>query len=241
MLRRIYILLMLVLVGAYNCRAAELKDQRLALINARELLFAIHQTPLASALHVRLLSRASNSGLVSSAYSEYSLIWRSHLDDPNANLWRGMAALAFWSTKKSLAPKKANLPENPFEVARTCLAKAYQLMPSSSIANMEYGFFLWQYDNQESKGLALLQRAKQIAFTDPRVHAYLALVYCNRTGNSYNLSTAKDELQIALKIDNSYAFAHRLLSSIYRWSGQRQLSQLEEKKYLSLIPQPKRG
>lgn len=240
--RYIYCLLVLVLTGTGICRA-DVKDPRFAPISSQELQLAIHQTPLTSPLHIRLLSRAQNSGLASLAYKQYSILWQSHPDSPNANLWRGIAALTSWSMQKYLAPKNGDLSEDPFKVARTSLAKAYQMMPSSATANTEYGFFLWQYDYQESKGLDLLKRAKQIAYTDPRVHATLALVYCNpdKRNHSRNLFLARDELQVALKLDNSYAFAHQLLSSVYSQMGQKQLSQVEEKKYLSLIPQPKHG
>ena len=235
MLRRICVLLILTLAGACSCQA-DVKDPRLAPISAKDLQVAIRQTPLTSAAHVKLLSRSKSSGLADLAYKEYSILWRSRPSNPSANLWRGMAALALWRTQKFVAPVEKDLSQNPFNIARSSLSKAYQLRPLSPIANMEYGFFLWQYDNQESKGLELLQKAKRIAFTDPRIHAYLALVCANPSIKSRNLILARDELLIALKLDNSYAFAHDLLSSVYRRLGQKQLSQLEEKKYLSLIP-----
>ena len=235
MLHRICVLLMLTLASTCGS-SANVKDPRLVPISAKDLQIAIRQTPLTSAAHVKFLSRAKSSGLADLAYKEYSTLRRSYPNNPNANLWRGMAALALWRTQKFVAPVEKDLSQNPFNIARSSLSKAYQLRPLSPIANMEYGFFLWQYGNQESKGLELLQKAKRMAFTDPRIHAYLALVYANPSTKSRNLILARDELLIALKLDKSYAFAHDLLSSVYRRLGQKQLSELERKKYLSLVP-----
>lgn len=238
MFRRIYALLTLILFFACNCRAAELKDPRIVPITAAELKTAIRHTPLTSNKHTRLISRAIVSGLARLSYAEYNTLWVSNQENGSTNLWRGMAAMTTWSwyMGKPKGTTKERFPEELFGIARDSLAKAYKLMPLSATANMEYGFFLWQYDYQGAKGLALLKEAKQLAYTDPRAHVYLALVYSNKTGNYYNLGLAKDELQIALKLDNSYATAHSLLSDVYRYMGQKQLAQQEEKKYLSLLP-----
>lgn len=218
--------------------AAQQKDARLLPIKEQQLKQLVQRTPIVSSEHLILLSRARSSRLTGFAYEQYTLLWKNRSKNAHTNLWRGISAPMYWRHSKSATPqKRASRSEDIFIVARACLAKAVELQPNSATANMEYGFFLWQYGNRVDEGLALLRKAALLAPRDPRAHTFLGLVYSNPTGNAYNLQKAEKALKTAIRLDASYAFPHELLASIYRRQGRHQEAQREMQAYRSLLPQ----
>ncbi len=219
--------------------ATILKDNRLATISSPELLKLIPSTPLSSPLHQELLMRASHSHLMDVAYSQYTLLWKKHPNDANANLLRGIAAeyLGSDSMYPELHKYYAKTPQAPlFPTAATCLTKAVKLAPNSAVANREAGFFLWQYGNNLPKGLVLLKKALQLAPNEPRVHTLWGDVYANPGGMEYDLQEAARQLELSVQIDPSYAFTHYLLASVYSRLGQPERAKSEEQTYRSLQP-----
>lgn len=239
MILRIHLVLLAIISLALAGKAAQ-PDRRLMPIQPRELQKSVRQLPLNSSEHVVLLSRARSSNLEKLAYHEYTTVWKTKPQDANANLFRGMSALMFWRSGL-FSPKPTRRDTTVFQVARSCLQKAVTLRPRSSLANMEYGFFLWQFGNDMPNGLSLLNKAVLIAPEDARSHIYLGLVYSNPSGNAYDMQKAEKEVQMAIRLDPTYAFPHDLLSGIYTRLGRKSEAQIESQKYQSLLPAPRKS
>ncbi len=146
--------------------AVGLKDVRLVPISAHELQQTILQTPLDDAKQEQLTARAVDSQLSKTAYEQYTILWKRTPNDGYANLRRGVAASIFW--RNGTLPSVHEIPigsqqdKELYTVACSCLEKAVTLLPNSGLAKSEYGFLLWQYGNQMSKGLALMKKALSV-------------------------------------------------------------------------------
>lgn len=209
------------LISLFLCQSEQAganKDKRLVPISASQLREAISQTPLESPLQQELLLRARHAHLLGVAYTRYTALWQRQPDNAYANLLRGVSAE--YLQTDSMEPELRKLYEadthnDLFPVAASCLEKAVKLAPSSSVINMETGFFLWQFGNDLPQGLTYLRKALRLAPNDPRVHAMWGNVYANPEGTDYNLRKAIDQLELAIKLDPTYAFPHRLMADVY--------------------------
>ncbi len=222
-----------------TCHATGEKDKRLTAISTSQLQAMILHTPLNAPLQMEVLSRARHSHLMDVAYEEYTALWMQKPNDAFTNLLRGSSAEYLESDGMEPALKdtyRRYAQENLFSVARDCLRKATQLAPNSAVANMEEGFFLWQFDEKLPEGIGYLQKALQLAPKNPRIHATLGDVYANPYGKSYNLQKAIAQLNTAATLDPTYAFPHDLLANIYSRLGQSAKAKIERDKYQSLLP-----
>lgn len=219
--------------------AAGVKDKRLALISASQLQEAISQTPLDSPLQQELLLRARHAHLLGVAYTQYTALWQRQPNNAYANLLRGVSAEYLeWD---SMYPELRKLYEpytqtSLLPVAASCLKKAVKMAPQSSTANMECGFFLWQFGNELPQGLGLLKKALQLAPNDPLIHATWGMVFANPAVNTHDLQKAKDQLELAIKLDPTYAFPHELLADVYKDFKLPMKAEQEKSKYRDLSP-----
>ncbi len=231
--------IILLLTTALPGNTSALKDVRRQPITRAELTREIRQTPLDSPTQLRDLLRASHSGLLDVAYALYTQTWQAKQQDASANLLRGVAAELYWDA--SMDPTRRRhyglntSRQDLFAVAQDCLRQA-AAAPHSAEADMEWGYFLWQFGDQEAQGLALLEKAVVLQPSSPRVHATLGLVYSNQSGNAYSLSKATTELVRAAQLDPSYAYPHILLSGIYALEGETAMADKQRRIYLSLLP-----
>lgn len=238
MVSRIRIIMAVLLLCASCAYAVWHKDPRFMPISMGHLKQAIEQTPIDSDQQARLTARADASRLQKETYETYTTLWKKNPSSAHANLRRGIAAQQYWQhlfrSRRNAAPSQAY---EVYKVARSCLAKAVQLQPKSVPANVAYGFFLWQYDNQMDEGLALVRKAVSLAPKDARAHANLGNIYSNPSGNAYNPQKAEEELQKAVALDSSYAYPHWLLISLYVNTKKFKEAQREMEAYLKLAPE----
>lgn len=228
------------LISLFLCQSEQAganKDKGLALISASQLQEAISQTSLDSPLQQELLLRARHAHLLGVAYTQYTALWQRQPNNAYANLLRGVSAEYLQSD--SMEPELRKLYEtytqnDLFPVAASCLEKAVKLAPSSSVINMETGFFLWQFGNELPQGLTYLKKALQLAPIDPRIHAMWGNVYANPEGTAYDLRKAIDQLELAIKLDPTYAFPHKLMADVYSRLKQPVKAEQEKSRYRDL-------
>jgi tetratricopeptide (TPR) repeat protein len=236
------VLLVCALLWFASClQAAQKKDPRYLPISAKELQQRVQKTPIDSPQHALLTARANIANLQKVAYDQYTAIWKRKPNDGHANLRRGIAAQNYWqhilhSTKISGTERFPALFYDLQRTARQCLHKASTLLPDSSSAQIAYGFFLWQWDNQMEKGLTLLKKAVSLSPKDARARANLGSVYAKRSGNAYDPQKAEEELKLASRLDPTYAYPHWLLVSLYINTHQYKNAQQAMQTYLNLTP-----
>ena len=221
-----------------NC-VADVKDRRTAAIAAPELRRLILQTPINSPLHQELMSRAGHSHLLDVAYAQYTQLWRRKPGDAYANLLRGVSAEYLELGKANPDTRKfysQATTDDLLSVAASSFERAIELDPKSAIVNLESGYFLWQFGNKLPQGLAQLRKASQLEPNDVRVHAIWGLVYENPLGGVHNMKKAVDELNLAIKLDPTYAYPHSLLAGIYTRLKQPAKAEQERVEYQSLLP-----
>ena len=235
-----YMMGFLLLMLPLCCRGGQIKDEGLMPISQAELIKRIQKTPLSSPEHPTLISRAYMSQLQLSAYEQYTLIWRKHQNDANANYLRGIAAEDYWlwaGRPGAQGPKLSLAELNHYpSIIRTSLAKSVELAPNNARAKMSYGYFLWQYDNQMTDGLTLMNQAIKQNPSLPTIHTLLAEVYLNPSTKSYNVNSAEKEARTALQLDPSYARSHLILVRLYINKKQPENAQKELRAYLDLAP-----
>ena len=232
-------LMLCFLLVTIDCSAAYTKDARLTAVTSSELVKLITSTPLDSPLQEELLLRASHSHLMNEAYDQYTILWKLHPDDANANLMRGVAAeyLGWDSMIPEFRTFYPNVNIGPlFLTATDCLLKAVKLAPRSAKANMEAGFFLWQFGNNQPQGLSLLRKALRLSPNETRVHTLWGMVYSNTSPAGYDIKKAIFHLRLASQLDPTYAFPHEVLAGIYQSTHQKALAAQEQKTFHQLIP-----
>ncbi|MEO7717472.1 MAG: hypothetical protein ABIY70_14825 [Capsulimonas sp.] len=179
---------------------------------------AIRETPIQSPYQRELLKRARHSHVIDVAYDEYTEKWRRDQNGFDANLLRGVAAeyLGVDGMRPKLSARYEWIYRTDlFQTAGACLEKAVQINPQSSVANMEYGFFLWQFGYKMPEGIALLQKAAGQAPSDPHVHELLGNVYANPSVDSYDPKKAIHELNLAILLDPEDSFSREILANLY--------------------------
>lgn len=219
--------------------ASPAKDKRLAAISSSELHKLILQTPLASSLQEELFWRAHHAHLMGEAYTQYTTLWQQEPNNAYVNLLRGMSAEYLeWDRVNPELEKlyKPYTQRNLLPTAGFCLEKAVKLLPASSVANTEYGFFLWQFGNDLPKGITQLKKALRLAPDDAHVHETWGLIYSNPATKDYNMPRAVEQLELATKLDPAYALPHELLANIYTRLNQPNLATIEHTKYQKMIP-----
>lgn len=232
------ILIISILLLSAPSFAVGLKDVRLMPISAHELQQAILQTPLDDAKQEQLTARAVDSQLSKTAYEQYTILWKRTPNDGYANLRRGVAASIFW--RNGTLPSVHEIPigsqqdKELYAVACSCLEKAIILLPNSGLAKSEYGFLLWQYGNQMSKGLALMKKALLVEPKNANVHSRLGGVYSNPTTGVYSPQKAEIELRTALHYDPSDAYPHYQLARLYMQEAKYAKAQSELKTYTNM-------
>jgi hypothetical protein len=214
------------------------KDPRMAKITREQLRKEVKRGDQDPPAHMLLIHRTNYWGLIDEAYQQYTAVWRTSKTEPFANLFRGEAALLYWEamgfgTRYKYDPKKS---KELTTVIRDCFKTAAEAQPPSAIAICEYGFFLWQFDNQMAKGLALLEKAANLAPEEPLVHCRLGLVHLNPTGNAHNAALAKRELETAIQLDPLYAAPHNCIKEVYRQLGMQDAVERAKRAYRALVP-----
>ena len=101
---------------------------------------------------------------------------------------------------------------------------------------MAYGYFLWQWDNNMTEGLALMKKAIAQEPTIATFHIILAEVYFNPSGNAYSLENMDKEIRTAMRLDPGYAQPHLFLVWLHLRKKQFAAAQKELQAYLSLAP-----
>jgi tetratricopeptide (TPR) repeat protein len=238
-LNRLIILTLLVSI-TFPVKVLALTDARRLPIDRATLIEQINSLPIDSPAQADLVLRADHSHLLDTAYDQYTKLWEAKPQEAYTNLWRGMSAELYWTESMQPGMKKLyglkSSRTDLFPIAKTCLQQAATKDPTSALANMEYGFFLWQFGNQTKQGITLLKKSAQLAPNDPRIHATLGLVYSNNSGNAYSLGLAVQELKHAIRLDPSYAYPPSLMADIYRWTGRQTEAHRERIIYQSLLP-----
>ena len=228
-------LLILALLTSMSAFAQRLIDMRVAPISQQDLVRAIRSTPFADEpAHTLLIGRAGASHLLPTAYQEYTTLWQDHSTDARMNLYRGMAAYQYWQEAMGTKADPFGSPkaQELIQASKTCLAAAYRLTPSSPNAMMEYGFYLYREEYQQTRGMALLHQAAQMPLARPRVHRLI--------GELTLLSdpkTSEQELRLAAKLDPGYAMPHWYLFHLYAQQKRFHEAQKEMRLYKTMVPQ----
>ncbi len=238
-------LMILVVFFAVICSAAcrvNAADPRLEWITSQKLQQQIRSTPLASTrTHVYLLSRASSSSLSWLSYKEYSVLWQKNQNGGYANLYREMSALNFYNsqytpwTKPTLS--NVRLAKIRGDAGKSLLKASIQL-PDSDVAQLAYGYFMWQYGGNMGRGLNIIKQVEQRNPKLPSVHATLGSIYGNQSGNAYNLAKAEQEYLEAISLDSNYAAPRSSLVFFYLDYVDRDVNKAHKqyKVWLSLLP-----
>ncbi|MGI4789982.1 MAG: hypothetical protein ACRYFS_14170 [Janthinobacterium lividum] len=231
---------LIVFLAVHFSPALAATDQRLLPTTRSEITDQIVHLPINSPTQMTILLRAKHAYLLDTAYTQYTLLWNKNPKNPYINLLRGLSAEFFWQDSMDLRLQPLygihSSRTDLFPVAKYCLKMAADSVPQFAEAKMEYGYYLWQFDDETQQGLSLLKQASELAPKDPTVHALLGLVYSNNTGNAYSVKQAIAELKRAAQIDPSYAFPHALLERIYNWQHQDIQSRKEHLIFESLLP-----
>ncbi|MCW3060413.1 MAG: hypothetical protein JWQ02_2234 [Capsulimonas sp.] len=180
---------------------------------------AIRETPIQSPYQRELLKRARYSHVIDVAYDEYTEKWRRDQNGFDANLLRGLAAeyLGIDGMMPELQARYEWIFRNDlFQTAAACFEKSVRLNPQSPVANMECGYFLWQFGNKMPEGIALLRKAAWQEPSDPHVHELLGTVYENPSVESYDPERAIHELKLAIQLDPEAPRPHRMLTDLYQ-------------------------
>jgi Flp pilus assembly protein TadD len=132
---------------------------------------------------------------------------------------------------------------NVLNEAQSFLSRAVRLEPKSARANMEYGYFLWQYDNNDSsiadQGFSLIEKSVQLSPKDPATHALLGVACINPYGSRkahYNPARATTELRTAIALDPHYAYPHWQLVVLDTLLKKYTEAQVQMNNFLSLSP-----
>jgi tetratricopeptide (TPR) repeat protein len=189
-------------------------DARRTLISQSELQKEIDQTALSSPKQLELVSRSRYSHLADFAYKQYKSVRDEHPNDFWANLLAGVAAENDWEYQ-TMSSTTETAPSAQMQVvldkARLFLSRALELKPNFAQANMEYGYFLWQYGNDAqsaSRGFSLIQKGVQLSPNNSMAHTLLGEVSSNPYGyyaSYYNAARAATEYQRAINLDPLYA------------------------------------
>lgn len=235
---KICCLLVLLLSICATCLSAEAaQDPRSVLISQKQLVQKIRSTPLSSDEHFVLIRRALSSKLSQVAFAEYSSRWQKSQDDARANLFRGLAALRDMevSMYSMSTLKRANYLR---DVVRSSLSKAHEKGPADSAATLAYGYYLWQYDRQRSRGLDLMLDAERTAPLSPTVQSTLGAVYAESSQNpDYNPQKAIEHLRTAIRLDPLSSGPRWTLAHLYAYNlRQFQLAQKEFNECKKLLP-----
>ena len=190
-------------------------------------------TKLTTPQHERLIFQAKDHGFEQDAYLIYHPLTQRRQVDGMAMLWRGMSSLVYWRSKHLRHSDEVQAQLNE---AREAFEIAERLIPNEPILLREYGFFLWQFDNQMDKGLKMMRRAETLRPTDPYVHAALGNVYSNHSGNAFNLSKSEREYREAVRIAPNLPSAYWGLSLLYYNLGRYQEAQAQMQTYVRLTP-----
>jgi|GEM_PF-6833929 len=235
----IFYIFLLLLLGSESVQA-QLKDDRLFPVTEKSLQKLISETAPSSKTHASFISRSQISRLQEQTYKIYTQRWKKNQSDPYLNLWRGKAALSYWKyathPKMNIMPIGSDEANALFQTVNDCLQKAVKAMPSSSLANAEYGFFLWQYLNQSKQGIANLKKAVELDPRSPLPYIYLGDIHCNPSSNLYDIEKAETYLTTAQRLDSQFAYIHWLLTRAYITSKQFTKAQKELDAYLALVP-----
>ncbi len=173
---------------------------------------SIQETRLSSPQHEIYLLQSKNELFDKETYSIYHHLTKLRSANGYAMLWRGMAAFFFWQSRhlKQSADVEAQLLE-----ARDAFARCKVLIPNEPILLREYGFFLWQYDNQMSEGLKMMLKAISLHPKDSILHLLLGNVYSNRSGNAYSTVNSEKEYRLAVHLNPYNKEGHWGLAMLY--------------------------
>jgi tetratricopeptide (TPR) repeat protein len=231
------LMLLLLSVSSY----AQHHDERLTPITRGELELALTQTPLESPKHEILIRRASTSRLTGLIYERYTRLWKRKQNDPHLNLWRGIAAMrCFKDVLIKKLPREGAPPINvTFRAAQSCLENAVKLAPGSALAQGEYGYYLFQWGNDQQKGVELMKKSVELNPKNATIRTLLGDALSNITGKFYRPTEAEKELKTALELDPDYAEPHFLLMFLYRQEGNKDKAELEKQAYKNLTPPDK--
>lgn len=242
-MRRTHLVVIALLALVGKTYAIEHKDSNLLPIGAKELRELIQHTPADSAQHQTLISRAYVSGFAKEAYEEYAQLWKKQPNDAYANFLLGMAAERYMqyltSPFANVKDRQKHFKEvnNLQEIARLHLSKTIRLQPKLAMANTVYGFFLWQYDNRMSEGLALVKKGVELDPKRSGGHSILGMMYANSSGNAYNPKRAEKELSTAILLNPLNSSPHEQLAWLYVNLRRYKEAQKEVQIYLSLVPE----
>ncbi|HEY0073649.1 MAG TPA: tetratricopeptide repeat protein [Abditibacteriaceae bacterium] len=242
MLQKIFVFATLIFLSYSLALAQYNGDPRLAPISADALRKAIKSTPIDSPSHFHLLSRAYDVNLAKNAYEQYALLWKNSPNDANTNLLVGIAAKqymkqAMLQTSDPETTKRQIKRYNALHlICRARLAESVKLAPDSTTAHVAYGFFLWQNDNQQEKGLRLVKKGVALNPKSTGGHATLGAIYSNSSGKAYNPTKAITELKTAIALDSKFAYPHERLAWLYVELKKYKEAKRSFEKLLSLSP-----
>jgi tetratricopeptide (TPR) repeat protein len=238
MIRSVCAVLILILCfcGTLRVSRGQNIDPRNIPIGKSELRLTITSTPITSEKHLMLISRAMSSDLLAYAGDVYRELKVESKDKPSLDLWRGVVASRAFRSYIFLEKIPYDRIRSAFQDAKTYLGEACKALPKSAIANLEYGYFLWQYGSDMKRGKEHVNIARSLQPDNPRVLAYMGDMKSNPSGNMYDMASAEKDLLRAIEIDKSYAYPHLLLARLYRDKHQRQRAESALRDYLALCP-----
>ena len=224
-----YSLLLGIIFGLSNYQMANAdsgKDRRAMPITRTALTTGLRSVNLDIEAKEDLISRAAYSHLTEVAYDVCSSLWREHSDLAEANLLRGVA-----SGKLNIEKYQGSPDDELWNISKVSLAEAYRLDPKSPEVMLEYGWFIWNYSIDRDLGKKLVDKALLLLPNSPRAHTIEGSVLATPGTKYVDTTKAIDEIEVAIKLDPTYAYAHKTLWSVY--GGMRRAADAEREKAIA--------
>ena len=220
--------LLLGVVACHSRQPITQRDPTFVPLDRTQLALLVSTTPLASTAHIDLINRADASGIADTAYADYTELWQRHQGDANANVWRGIAAEVYFSRATAPGSKYRISPALRGEVysaAEQCLHTAAGKAPTSPLATLYYGDYVFWYGTSEEAhghmvdGLALMRKAVNLDPKWYRGHMLLGHA-CAEYDDPASLREAQRELLTAERLAPYKSFIPWRLVRVYIDTGQ---------------------
>lgn len=196
------------------------------------------RAPLNAQRQAVLLSRANCWGLQKVAYRLSKKQAQKYVRSPDAQLVCGMA-MRYYAEDQFFNNKKNSvvLFGQMMLVIRHQLSESLRMNPKSTLPNLVYGFWMWQFDGRMDEGLRLVKKAHSINPLHVGAIATLGDMYSNASGNCYDARQAEQMLKLAIKMDPNYAYPKVMLVSLLCKKKRYKEAKKYMKDYVKVIPE----
>lgn len=228
--------LMVCLTRSYAAPSVDGIDPRARTVAKIQWQREVAKTAIENDKNLLLLAQAANSNLAKVAFDHYERIKAQKPQNPYAALYYGQAGVFYFQELLSLSADPKGLRRKATLAANKNLSFAVSKLPKSAYAHLAYGYFLWQFDSQMDKGLALVLKARQLDPKAANTVAALGQMYSTSYSNCYNLEQAERAYRTSVQLDpkrasTRYGFANMLVRRKKYAEAKEQLAV-----YLSLAP-----